>query len=179
MDTKTLVHTSALVVIPPEVAWEPIQAIRRQHDPKIERWMPHFTLFYPFVAKEDFPEVVAALTEPLKTVKRFSLKLSRFGHFNQRRGRFVIWLGPESETEIAALHACLQSALQGLLPQTKARAFKPHMTVARGQGKGRGQRLLQDLSADWENLDFEVGKLALIARGPDSPFEVQDWLELA
>ncbi len=42
-------YTTGLVVIPPEAAWPPIQAIRAEHDRKLRRWMPHITLIYPFL----------------------------------------------------------------------------------------------------------------------------------
>ena len=50
LDTKSLDHKAAAVIIPPEDAWGPIQAIRRKHDRKVGRRMPHITLIYPFHA---------------------------------------------------------------------------------------------------------------------------------
>ena len=37
-------HQSAVVLIPPREVWAPIQAIRREHDRHLRRWMPHVTL---------------------------------------------------------------------------------------------------------------------------------------
>ena len=43
-------HMTALVLVPDESLWEPLQAIRRVHDSKhVDRWPPHVTLVYPFV----------------------------------------------------------------------------------------------------------------------------------
>jgi poly(A) polymerase len=50
-----LVFTTAIVVIPPEDVWPPIQAIRTEHDAKVRRWMPHITLVYPCLPVADFP----------------------------------------------------------------------------------------------------------------------------
>lgn len=41
MPAKT--HRTAVVAMPPPEVWEPIQAIRRQHDRNVQRWMPHIT----------------------------------------------------------------------------------------------------------------------------------------
>jgi hypothetical protein len=38
------VFTSAVVIIPPEELWIPIQKIRKKYDRQINRWMPHITL---------------------------------------------------------------------------------------------------------------------------------------
>lgn len=46
-----LTHQTAVVVIPPEDVWPSIQAIRREHDRKIRRWMPHITLIEPFILR--------------------------------------------------------------------------------------------------------------------------------
>ena len=53
--TKT--HKTAAVIIPPRDVWGPIQQIRRQHDRKIRRWMPHITLIYPFCEPSHFQSV--------------------------------------------------------------------------------------------------------------------------
>lgn len=55
MDLKyEKVHTTAVVIIPPENLWPSIQAIRVKYDKAYSRWMPHINLvsasifcFYP------------------------------------------------------------------------------------------------------------------------------------
>ena len=54
-------HKTALVVIPPESAWPPIQAIRAEHDRKVGRWMPHITLVYPFLPAGEFERAADGL----------------------------------------------------------------------------------------------------------------------
>jgi hypothetical protein len=51
-----VVDHDLLVIIPPEAVWEPIQAIRRRHDRKLRRWMPHITLLYPFRPRSELLE---------------------------------------------------------------------------------------------------------------------------
>jgi len=53
-DMQALDHKTAAVIIPPEDVWEPIQAIRQRHDRKVGCWMPHITLFYPFLPRSRF-----------------------------------------------------------------------------------------------------------------------------
>jgi len=49
MNVKTgKTYTTAVVLIPPEDVWEPIQKLRRVYDRHFDRWMPHLTLLYPF-----------------------------------------------------------------------------------------------------------------------------------
>ncbi len=55
MSKKT--YTTAVVLIPAEDCWEPIQKIRRLHDRKLHHWMPHITLIYPFRPREALVEV--------------------------------------------------------------------------------------------------------------------------
>jgi hypothetical protein len=37
-------HKTAVVVIPPDDLWAPIQALREKYDRHFRRWMPHITL---------------------------------------------------------------------------------------------------------------------------------------
>lgn len=52
--TSPKTHKTAVVLIPPEECWPPIQAIRQEHDRHVRRWMPHMTMIYPFRPKEQF-----------------------------------------------------------------------------------------------------------------------------
>ena len=48
MNFMSKVYISAVVIIPPESLWAPIQEIRSVYDRQINRWMPHINLLYPF-----------------------------------------------------------------------------------------------------------------------------------
>ena len=50
-------HKTAVVIIPPEDVWDPIQKIREKYDRQFRRWMPHITLIYPFRPFEEFERV--------------------------------------------------------------------------------------------------------------------------
>ncbi len=63
------VFTTAIVAIPPQEVWPAIQAIRAVNDKHFSRWMPHFTLIYPFWPESRFPEAELTLREALRSLK--------------------------------------------------------------------------------------------------------------
>ena len=60
LDAKP-VHTSAVVIIPPEPLWGQIDDIRKQFDRSYGRWMPHINLIYGFLPESYFSEAAAAM----------------------------------------------------------------------------------------------------------------------
>ena len=69
-------HESAIVLIPPQEVWEPIQAIRRVHDRQVRRWMPHVTLLYPFLPGAALAGALAVAERALAAVASHSGKRS-------------------------------------------------------------------------------------------------------
>ncbi|MCP3143552.1 poly(A) polymerase [Pyxidicoccus xibeiensis] len=179
-----LVHHTAVVLIPPDEVWEPIQALRRKHDAKFTRWMPHVTLLYPFLPEESFDEVEALLTEALRDVKPFQVTLSGFHHF-EHRANVTAWLRPEDKPygALQALHAKLEQALPECDDQghKSARGFTPHLSV--GQlPRASATDLARTLSAwekHWRPLTFEAREVCIIRRKGDTPFEVVRRIPLA
>ncbi|MBN1206467.1 MAG: DUF504 domain-containing protein [Myxococcaceae bacterium] len=98
------VHQAAVVLIPPEELWGPIQALRAEHDRNYQRWMPHVTLLYPFVPEEHFAEAEELITQALRDLAPFQVTLSGFGHF-EHRGSVTAWLRPEDRPPRAAPRA--------------------------------------------------------------------------
>ena len=68
MSAPSKTHKTAIVLTPPDDVWGPIQQIRKVHDRKIRRWMPHITMIYPFCPEAEFAriteEVAAAFGIP-------------------------------------------------------------------------------------------------------------------
>ncbi|QSQ16908.1 poly(A) polymerase [Myxococcus landrumensis] len=168
-----LVHQTAVVLIPPEAAWPPIQALRKKHDAKFERWMPHVTLLYPFLPEEDFDTVATLFEEALRDIEPFEVTLSAFGHF-EHRANATAWLRPDDKPQgtLAALHA----KLAAVVPEcaTSEHGFSPHLSV--GQlPRSKDVDLEQTLSAwarTWRALSFNIVEVCLIRRKGDTPFEV-------
>jgi poly(A) polymerase len=172
------VHQAAVVLIPPEELWPPIETLRAKHDRTYERWMPHVTLLYPFVPEEHFAEAEALITEALRDMAPFQVTLSGFEYF-EHRGSVTAWLRPEDQPH-GALKA-LQAALEKALPQCNEqgrkseRGFTPHLSVGQlPRSKPADiRRTLAAWERDWKPLTFELREVCLISRRGDVPFEVR------
>ncbi|MFP2896216.1 poly(A) polymerase [Corallococcus sp. 4LFB] len=169
-----LVHHTALVLIPPEDVWGPIQALRKKHDAKFQRWMPHVTLLYPFVPEDDFETAEALLVDALQGIEPFEVTLSAFSHF-EHRANATAWLRPEEQPSgaLAALHARLVAALPECATSSHG-GFTPHLSVGQLPRSSDADlaRTLAEWQRSWRPLKFRVGELCLIRRRGDTPFEV-------
>ena len=157
---------SAVVLIPPEGLWPPIQSIRQIHDAHFKRWMPHVTLLFPFLPADRFPEAEAKLEAACREVSAFKVELARFQYFP---GPKTAWLDPEPSDVVRRLQARLQAEFP--VCDDVARfpgGFRPHLSV--GQGPPGLAEKLQEV---WSPVTFDSREVALIRRdGPDDPFRV-------
>jgi endonuclease/exonuclease/phosphatase family metal-dependent hydrolase/uncharacterized protein (UPF0248 family) len=96
----------ALVLLPPEAVWGPIQRVRCTADRSFGRWPPHVTLRYPYAG---------AL--PL-AVEPFDVAFDRVGEI--KPGVVALFPDRASERALAALGERLGIA-----------SFRPHLTIAR------------------------------------------------
>jgi 2'-5' RNA ligase len=165
-------YQTALVLIPPEDVWEPIQRIRRLYDQKVRRWMPHITLLYPFAPPGEFGALAAQIAGVCAVVPIFDITLARFNVFAHRR-QSVLWLAPEPPQPLVALQNALASALPREL--APSRPFTPHLSVGQVNGRAARDELLAELGAAWQPLTFAAERVSLIARGtpPDDIFQVE------
>ena len=168
-------HKTAVVIIPPETIWEPIQRIRRQHDRNLRRWMPHITLLYPFLPVSEFDRVTEQFRSQLRSLKPFELRLSEIRYFRHAREHYTLWLAPEPAEAVAAL----QERLWQVVPEcdetrTFPDGFVPHLSIGQVSRRSRLQDVLQTLQRDWRELRFRVDSIALIWRNdpPDDVFRV-------
>jgi 2'-5' RNA ligase len=102
----------AVVIIPPETVWSPLQAIRQQHNRQVRRWIPHITLLYSFRPRDTFATVAPALEAACAGIVPFGVTLAQFYSFAQAQGRYTLWLVPEP----AAALVELQTALWQVVP---------------------------------------------------------------
>lgn len=174
-------HNTALVLIPPQDLWPPIQAIRQQHDRKIRRWMPHVTLIYPFWPRDRFEEAVERITLTCEQMRTFSMKLATFSTFHHGRERYTMWLSPQPAQAIVDLYTALVATLApgGGGPQFRAR-FVPHLSVGQVQGKARMEELMAALKATWRPVRWDISEVSLIWRhdSPDDVFRVEQTILL-
>ena len=165
MPIKT--HTTAVVLIPPEVVQPPIQAIRRTHDRNFLRWMPHITLLYPFAEHRNFADVTPALANAAQQIAPFSVELSHFDAFKHRKS-CTMFLVPEPTDEITRLHGTLMEHLPDYDDTVQfAGGFHPHLSV--GQFQHRSLHAEQQrLQTEWQPVRYEMAAISLIYRSPET-----------
>lgn len=174
-------HSSAVVLIPPREVWAPIQEIRKTHDKGFRRWMPHISLLYPFAPKGSFNKILPELAQVGWEQKPFELTLSHFRWFRHGRESYTVWLAPEPETAVTALHTALLGALPKFADTGSFQGgFSPHLSVGQVEGTARVKRLISELQAGWEPLRFTVSEVALISRKdpPNDIFQVDQTVTL-
>lgn len=166
-------HRSAIVLIPDESIWEPIQRIRRQHDRQFQRWMPHVTLLYPFRPSEAFEQADSSLREVCGSLPPFALKLEAFRFFSHGPRRFTLWLEPVPRGPVAELQACLQETFTDCDDVSRyPNGFTPHLSVGQVTGRERLDDLLDRLQREWISLEMLTGAIHIIHREGDSPFRI-------
>ena len=166
---------TAVVLIPPQEVWVPIQTIREVHDAHYRRWMPHITLLYPFRSREEFAELAVQFREALRTVTPFEVVLANFRYFPHRGNRFTLWLEPQPREPLVKLQTALWQVVPDCDDTRRFRnGFTPHLSVGQVRGKRQRDRMLASLQRDWQSLRFTVREVALIWRNdpPDDMFRV-------
>ncbi len=174
-------HTTAIVLIPPQLCWEPIQAIRRVHDRHVRRWMPHVTLVYPFRPRDQFDDLAGELADACRGVQPFELRLAGFRHFRHGRSSFTVWLAPEPKDVLVRL----QAAIQAVVPDCDDLArhghgSTPHLSVGQVRGRYEMGALTRRLQSEWRSVVFLADRVSLIWRSqpPDDVFAVDRTLPL-
>jgi len=168
-------HRTAVVLIPPEDVWQPIQAIRREHDRQVRRWMPHVTLLYPFRPYEEFDAAAGALAEACRGVEPFEVSLAEFRWFSHGRRGFTMWLSPEPAEKLVELHEALWlTAPDCNHVRRHAVGFVPHLSVGQVRDRPTLRRLVSSLQAGWQPIRFRAAEVSLIFRRqhPDDVFRV-------
>ena len=117
------------------------------------RWVPpanlHITVwFFGEIADEPASELVRHLALPLK-VSPFELGVQGCGAFPRSGAPRVLWIGTgDGGGEMIAAHAALVERLEPLGYQPEARAFSPHLTLARVKEPGRAWRAVRQVLAE-------------------------------
>jgi 2'-5' RNA ligase len=179
---KRKTYETAVVVIPPDACWEPIQIIRRQHDRHLRRWMPHITLLYPFRPRGEFEAVTGELRAACSAIEPFDIHLEEFREFRHGRHNYTLWLAPEPRDALVQLQAALQSAVPDCDDTARhADGFTPHLSVGQVRGQDNLDRLKKELTEGWSPLSFGIKDVKLIWRNPppDDVFRIDRTIRLA
>jgi 2'-5' RNA ligase len=129
-------------------ALEPLRALPQA--PRGLRWLApdnwHITLqFLGEVQDSALVAVRDACTQASTTIAPFDLVLAGIGAFNPRSAR-VLWLGARSgSSDLAKLAAAVTTRTQVLGSVPEARAFTPHITLARLKPPADVRPLLPEL----------------------------------
>lgn len=177
-DEKT--YKTAVVVIPPDDLWVPIQALRKQYDRHFRRWMPHITLLYPFRPPAAFDQIAPLLAQACLSFKPFEVQLARFDLFAQSRRNATIYLIPEPATSLKVLHKTLLEIVPDCDDVARyAGGFTPHLSVGQVRSQ-EAQPLCSGWQATWQPLAFTLTDVYLIWRNdpPDDVFRKGSVLSL-
>jgi 2'-5' RNA ligase len=91
----------------------------------------HLTLkFLGEISDAQAKQVVEALT-PIGRFEAFSVEVKGFGFFPNARRPRVFWAGVEAPPALAELAAQVDGAMEKIGVEREARAYSPHLTLAR------------------------------------------------
>ncbi len=162
---------TALVLIPPESVWPPIQAIRARYDRRFTRWMPHITLLFPFVPKEQIAPLLPRFESALATVVPFTVRLAEFRYFWHPTGTATIWLAPEPPEPIDHLQRLLQEVVPWCDDQRRhPEGFTPHLSVGQVRSWDEAEQLAATLQAAWQPIEFDADHVSIVVREQTTPF---------
>jgi len=161
-------HKTAVVVIPPEDTWAPIQAIREEHDRGFRRWMPHITLLYPFWPRPEFEAAAARLAQVCQPIALFEVTLAYFDVFRHGGESHTFWLAPKPKETLVALQTALWHAFPDCDDTRRfPGGFTPHLSVGQARGRERVDEIIRAIGGDWTPITFPVSAVSLIWR--DAP----------
>jgi 2'-5' RNA ligase len=174
-------YKTAIVMIPPDSLWEPIQKIRSKMDSKFRRWMPHITLIYPFVPYEELKSAFHQLEKYTWNLPAFQLTLREISYFRHRR-HYTIWLKPEPIEPLAKLVEKLNLIFPEFNDTVRfSKGFTPHLSLGQAKDKKDLQEKLSFIRKIWNPVSFEVHSFYLIFRHdpPDDIFRVYQEMPFA
>jgi len=174
---KMKTHKTAVVILPPEDLWLPIQTIRQIHDRHFRRWMPHITMIYPFRPYEKFNQLAEQFSSICKNILPFKIDLAGFKYFRHRKENYTLWVAPEPKEPIVDLQKALLNPVPDCDDVTKFKnGFTPHLSVGQIKGNPEMLKLKDALQTSWISLSFELNEICFICRNepPDDVFRVSN-----
>lgn len=175
------VYTSAVVIIPPQEKWAPIQEIRKRYDRQINRWMPHITLLYPFRPEDEYSILEKDFLDKCKSIEPFEIDLKDFHYFNHGRQRYTLWLKPEPVDLIKDLQTKILKIVSDCNDVNKyKKGFNPHLSVGQVRGKNKLLQIIKNIENSWKEITFLLNEIFFISRedSKTSRFEIKKRIKL-
>ncbi len=167
-------YKTAVVAIPPDHLWGPIQRLRKQYDRNYRRWMPHINLLYPFRPFSTFEQVLPALDQACRSLEPFEVQLIHFDLFTHSRRNATLYLRPEPTQPFKILQKALLEVVPDCDDTTRfAGGFTPHLSVGQTRSQ-EAHALCAGWRASWQPLSFTLAQVHLIWRNdpPDDVFRI-------
>ena len=175
------VYNSAVVIIPPEEKWAPIQEIRKKYDRQINRWMPHITIIYPFRPEAEYLKVERDFSNICKYIAPFEIHLEQLNYFPHGRQKFTLWLNPEPVHLIKSLQTRILEIVPDCNDVNKQKnGFRPHMSVGQIHGEKNLLKIINYLQDNWCKIHFLLTEIFFISRekSKTSKFEIKKRIQL-
>jgi 2'-5' RNA ligase len=175
------VYTSAVVIIPPQEVWGPIQDIRIRYDRQINRWMPHITLLYPFRPYEEYDFIVNKFVKVCRSISQFEIILDELNFFHNPNQKYTLWISPSPKKAITGLqHSLLEISPDCNDLNVYKNGFVPHLSLGQCRSKSQTLALIEDIRKKWNKITFLLDQIYFIARTPakNSKFEIKKSINL-
>lgn len=164
-------YNTALVIIPPEEIWEPIQEIRREYDRKIRRWMPHITLLYPFLPVEQFSQVNEFLSQLVGTFRHMEVSLTDVRYFRLGNENYKLWLSVQPYRDVKIFYRTLVDAMEKEYMEDYEKDFVPHLSIGQARGPKKLSHICEKVRGIWKPVQFTITQVSLVSRD-DPPNDI-------
>ncbi|MFI5865111.1 poly(A) polymerase [Streptomyces sp. NPDC051546] len=168
LDVRPTARTAVAWLLPPD---EPVEELRRAHDPQAERWPAHVNLLFGFVPESSFEAALPLLAEAAAETAPFTARLEGVHSFGP-----TLWLDPAAAGD--APWQELRRALAARFPGCRGRAegFTPHLTLGRSTDPHRAER--ECAARLGAARAARVTSVAVLSRRGDGPMEIRATVEL-
>ncbi|UCD05931.1 MAG: 2'-5' RNA ligase family protein [candidate division WOR-3 bacterium] len=119
-------NETGLVVMPPPEIRNEINMWRRVFKAYDSMITPHITILYPFIPEDRWNGSRRMITNQLKDIRQFEIKLRELGTFV--RDESILWLKPEDGGKLTKINSRMHVLFSEYIAAS-ALAYVPHLTI--------------------------------------------------